>query len=213
MHNETKDVKDVMPKKGRPKGAVDTVPRKKRTDVNKSLTVEPGDISKITAFNFQWYSLSKVDTGNREQVEGRIVDYFKACIESDMRPGVAGLCAALGIGRTTWYDWWQGNKRDYKDLAERIRTAMESITEQYMLQGKINPVTGIFLLKNHFGYVDKNEVVLTPNTNPLGDDVDAEALKQKYLENTYGITSESDTDRDSTTALETKYLTGGKNNE
>lgn len=207
MNDEAKDVKDVMPKKGRPKGAVDTVPRKKRTDVNKSLMVEPGDISRITAFSFQWCSMPPVDTANREQVERRIAEYFNACIEQDMRPGVAGLCAALGISRTTWYYWGTNERRDYKDLIERTKAVMEGITEQYMLQGKINPVTGIFLLKNHFGYVDKNEVVLTPNDTPLGEQQDAEALKQKYLDNVYGM-ADDDTDR-----LEQKYLLGGQENE
>lgn len=34
-----------------------------------------------------------------------------------------------------------------------------------MQNGKINPVSGIFLGKNNFGYQDKQEMVLTPNTN------------------------------------------------
>lgn len=37
------------------------------------------------------------------------------------------------------------------------------------------------------GMKDQQEVVLTPNTSPLGEQKDAEALKQKYLENTYGV--------------------------
>ena len=56
-----------------------------------------------------------------------------------------------------------------------------------MLSGKINPVTGIFLLKNNFGYADKSEIVLTPNNTPLGDQPDMEALKRKYLESAYNV--------------------------
>ena len=33
---------------------------------------------------------------------------------------------------------------------------------------------------------DQQEMVLTPN-NPLGDSPSAESMKQRYLENTYGI--------------------------
>jgi hypothetical protein len=33
-----------------------------------------------------------------------------------------------------------------------------------MTNGKINPVSGIFLGKNYFGYQDKQEYVVTPNT-------------------------------------------------
>jgi hypothetical protein len=60
--------------------------------------------------------------------------------------------------------------------------------EGLMEDGKVNPVTGIFWQKNYDGMKDQQEVVLTPNTNPLGEQKDAEALQQKYLENTYGIT-------------------------
>ena len=42
---------------------------------------------------------------------------------------------------------------------------MENMWENYMQNGKINPVSGIFLGKNNFGYQDKQEMVLTPNTN------------------------------------------------
>ena len=50
-----------------------------------------------------------------------------------------------------------------------------------MQNGKINPVSGIFLMKNNFGYADKQEVVLTPN-NPLGDTTPVAELEEKYLE-------------------------------
>ena len=48
-----------------------------------------------------------------------------------------------------------------------------------MLNGKINPVSGIFLGKNNFEYADKQEVVVTPN-NPLGDLVNADKLVEHY---------------------------------
>ena len=220
------ELKNVTPKRGRPKGAVDTTPRTRSVGVK--LDTEPGDISKITAFNCQWLSMPKVDTADKDQIENHITDYLQACIDNDMRPGVAGLCAALVICRTTWYYWGTGEKRDYQDLVERTRAVMESLMEQYMLQGKINPVTGIFMLKNHFGYVDKNEVVFIPNTNPLGDQPDMEALKQKYLDNTYGLIPEMIEEKDikpdsslatdkselstGMRAIEQKYL-GGKDNE
>ena len=59
--------------------------------------------------------------------------------------------------------------------------------EGLMEDGKVNPVTGIFWQKNYDGMKDQQEVVLTPNQNPLGEQKDAESLKQKYLENTYGV--------------------------
>ena len=50
-----------------------------------------------------------------------------------------------------------------------------------MLNGKINPVSGIFLGKNAWNYADKQEVVLTPNTG-LPTDADAATVAAKYEE-------------------------------
>ena len=58
--------------------------------------------------------------------------------------------------------------------------------EDYMQNGKINPVSGIFLMKNNMGYTDQQEVVLRPDS-PLGEKADPEDLKRKYLEDAYGV--------------------------
>lgn len=195
------------PIKGRPVGSTDVSPRKKRSD--KELIVAPGDNSKITLHNLKLMNQPRIDANDREQVENRILWYFETCLEDDIKPGVAGLCVALGISRQAWQTWGAGTRRNYTDIVERTRQVMESIMEQYMLSGKINPVTGIFLLKNNFGYADKSEVVLTPNSTPLGERQDVEALKQKYLENTYGIS-----DDDAEQSLPGKEnFEGGMNNE
>ena len=51
----------------------------------------------------------------------------------------------------------------------------------YMQNGKINPVSGIFLMKNNFGYADKQEVVVTPQ-NPLGEVGDIKQIEDRYRE-------------------------------
>lgn len=59
---------------------------------------------------------------------------------------------------------------------------MENLWENYMQNGKINPVSGIFLAKNNFGYQDKTEYVLTPNTNS-DSDYSADDIRKRYLNN------------------------------
>ena len=49
-----------------------------------------------------------------------------------------------------------------------------------MLNGKINPVSGIFLMKNHYGYRDQQDVVVAKD-NLLGDATDNKALEEKYM--------------------------------
>ena len=65
--------------------------------------------------------------------------------------------------------------------------------ENYMQNGKINPVAGIFLMKNNMGYADKQEVVLTPNQQ-LGEQVPAEDLEKKYLEDVVGASGDYDSE-------------------
>ncbi|MCD8189498.1 MAG: DNA-packaging protein [Clostridiales bacterium] len=186
------DTSNTPAKPGRPKGSLDKVPRKKRAD--QQLIVNPGDNAKITLFNMKLMGLPPIDRGDREQVENRIIEYFEMCIDEDMKPGTAGLCLSLGITRQAWQMWGSGKHRPgYEDLVEKSRLVMESIMECYMLNGKINPVTGIFLMKSSFpGYRDQSEVIITSPTRPLGEVQDLDALAKKYLDNAY-IADEDET--------------------
>ena len=57
---------------------------------------------------------------------------------------------------------------------------MEILWENYMQNGKINPVSGIFLGKNNFGYQDKTEYVVTPNVQN-DSDYNKEDIMARYL--------------------------------
>ena len=57
---------------------------------------------------------------------------------------------------------------------------IEEIWADLMLNGKINPASGIFLSKNWFDYKDVADVVVTPN-NPL-QNLDEEAARKRIIE-------------------------------
>jgi hypothetical protein len=73
---------------------------------------------------------------------------------------------------------------------------MEILWENYMQNGKINPVSGIFLGKNNFGYQDKTEHVITPTINS-DSDYSTEDIKKRYLTDSTTIDSADFTDSDS----------------
>ena len=50
-----------------------------------------------------------------------------------------------------------------------------------MQNGKINPVSGIFLLKNNWGYRDEKEVTVKPS-NGFGAETSPEELQKKYID-------------------------------
>lgn len=169
-------------KRGRPKGSKRPG---SRPDVAKRFVepegVAPGTHSKITDYSLRVAALPKINVADKDAVIDRVYEYFELCIELDMRPGVAGLCLALGICANTWDNWGVGATRDYQDMVAKVRAIMLCDIEQLMEQGKINPVPGIFLMKNFHGMVDQKQVVVTAQ-NVLGDRDDVERLQQKYLD-------------------------------
>lgn len=145
-----------------------------------------GDNSRFLRNALATYNLPTIDISDAGQVEERITWYFNHCLENDSKPGIAGLCNALGISRMTFFNWQskvtQGRK-EHHELAVRAKGIIEELYEQYMMNGKINPVSGIFLMKNNFaGYYDRQDVVLTPGS-PLEPQKNEAELKRLYAAN------------------------------
>ena len=162
------------------------VTKRKRPDLSEKQTVqtEPGDNRKYILHSLRLADLGKVDLTSVEEVAQRIRDYFAICAEDDMKPSVAGLALAMDIDRRYLWEIREGKKGKTPEVADTLKKAMKILDLQmvdYMQNGKINPVSGIFLMKNNFGYADKQEVVLTPNS-PLGDTKDTKELEERYLD-------------------------------
>jgi hypothetical protein len=153
--------------------------------------LKEGDNNKITKLSLEIFNMPAIDLENPEEVIQRLNDYFMIYANADMKPTVAGMAMALnGMDRRTLLaivnDYPTGGN-GYKtslpsSVARIIKKAykiMETSWESYLTAGKLNPVTGIFLAKNNFGYKDQNEYVLTPNTR---DDspVSADEIKARY---------------------------------
>lgn len=162
------------------------VTKRKRPDLSEKQSVhtEPGDNRKYILHSLRLAELPKLDMDNLEEVTQRVLDYFKICSEDDMKPSVAGLALAMDIDRRRLWEIREGKMGKNPAVSDTLKKAMKILDLQmvdYMQNGKINPVSGIFLMKNNFGYADKQEVVLTPN-NPLGDTKDTKELEERYIE-------------------------------
>ena len=182
VEKETKPKK----KKGKPRGGNSPVIG------NNGLQVPEGDNAKLMRINMTIFNMPNIDLENVEEVQQRLSDYFALYEQADMKPTVAGMALCLnGMSRQTLRaiakDLPTGGA-GYKtalppEVATSIKKAydlMENLWEAYMNSGKINPVSGIFLGKNNFGYQDKTEYVLTPNTNS-DNDYSADEIRERYI--------------------------------
>lgn len=145
------------------------------------LDVDPGDNAKYLTMARTVMDMPPIDKSDITQVKRRINEYMDLCVQFDMKPTVKGFCNSLKISRQALFDWRHGNFRKDTHQATICEAydLLEEMWENYMLNGKINPVSGIFLGKNNFGYQDKQEYVLTPNQK---EEVDASVIEAKYAE-------------------------------
>lgn len=77
-------------------------------------------------------------------------------------PSVGGLCAHLGIHRSTWNDWCdRGKHPEYNDITTRASEKMQLWLEEQLLTRSGKDVKGIvFNLQNNYGYSEKKQVEL-----------------------------------------------------
>lgn len=143
--------------------------RRPNSSLNRQVQTEDGDNTKYLQHSLEISSLGSVNIRDSEQVQNRITEYFKICIKNDMKPSVAGLALAFNLSRKTIWEYANGRTKIPQtcvDEFQRAYSILNAQMEDYMQNGKINPVSGIFLMKNNMGYHDQQEYVVTPNINP-----------------------------------------------
>lgn len=126
----------------------------------------------ITALMVQMLTWDDVDLQDAQQVQKRIADYISLCNTLDIRPGVVGMAASLGISRQRLREIKLGTAnpkyggvnvpRDVQFVVKKAYDTLELLWEYSMQSGKINPPCGIFLGKNNFGYQDVVDYNITP---------------------------------------------------
>lgn len=95
-----------------------------------------------------------------KHVGQRTMEYLDKCKEDGVRVNLTSYALSLGTNpdglNEMMYD---------KSLTQETRSAIqkgvamiEAIMLEMMSEQRINPVTGIFMLKNHFGYKDQSEI-------------------------------------------------------
>ena len=167
--------------------AAKEVAKRKRPDRSEAMSVhaDPGDNAKYLAHSMKMWDWQRPDMGDAAAVQKRIADYFNLCTDDDMKPTVSGMALAFGVNRKTLWAWVNGIQGEYlstesRNTIKKAYSILECQMENYMQNGKINPVSGIFLMKNNMGYEDKTEMVITPQS-PIGDTTGQKELAADYV--------------------------------
>lgn len=93
------------------------------------------------------------------ELEQRIDTYFEFCAKRNFRPGIESLCLALGTSRQNFWNWCnnintQTKSPEWVETCRRARQLIISFLEVASINGKLNPATSIFLMKNWANYSD-----------------------------------------------------------
>ena len=165
--------------------ATKVVPSQKLFAGQKEYDIQPGDNSKALGVIMQFNNLPVVDLNNSKAVEDRVNLYMQMCYENDFKPTVASLAAVLGFDRRSLLalvndthpnNGWRNLPTSSLVAIKKAYSSMEQLWENYMQNGKINPVSGIFLAKNNYGYVDKVEHVVEAKATLSEDE-----MENRYL--------------------------------
>lgn len=154
-----------------------------KKNANTSDLTEPGDNNKFLSHELAIRNMPEIDTSDPVQVKQRIDDYFQLCANNDIKPTVKGFLNSLRVAKSTLWEWKNGGFRagTHQAIICEAYDVLEALWEHYMMNGKINPVSGIFLGKNNFGYQDRQEYILTPNQQQITPE-DIKVIESKYDE-------------------------------
>ena len=108
-----------------------------------------------------------------EELIQRIDDYFVRCANNSQIPTVEEMCLSTGYTYSTCYDWETGRRKGFSDstanIIKKAKETLKTFDAKLVISGKLNFLAYCFRAKNYYGMVDKQEMVLTPNTNQEAD--------------------------------------------
>ena len=158
------------------------MPAKTRPDC--SVQAEQGSNAKYVEHALDMFDWQTPDMRDATAVHDRIIQYFNHCIQDDLKPCVEGLSVAFGVDRRTMWTWVNGAVKyipqESVDTLKKAYSILNLQLANYANNGQLNPVTAIFMFKNHFGYEDKTEVVVQPGKYDALPDTDK--LAQEYID-------------------------------
>ena len=110
------------------------------------------------------------------------IKYLQICEKNGIKPGTQGASAAIGVDYVTLYKWSTGSRGEaFQLFGKSVTQALSVIREDFMADGKVHPIVGIFWQRNYDGLRNDTEQVQN-NTEQEDDNAfsSVSEIKKRY---------------------------------
>ena len=175
--NEITKAKESKPKRGR--GGTENFPNNKPAV---KTAEDRGLVTQLLTEVMTEYRKPKVKSD--EELTERLNDYFLRCSRLGQIPTVEEMAMSTGYSQSTVWDWEMGRNKGFSnetsEIIKKSKGFLKTFDAKLVISGKLNFLAYCFRAKNYYGMVDKQEYVLTPNTQQ-DNDYDADAIRERYI--------------------------------
>lgn len=128
-------------------------------------------------FTMEYMMWPTIDLTDPDAMRERYRDYLALCEKYNTKPLISAFCFVFGTTRQELIGWAKGQRNSLSErltpetniLFKNLVASLEGFWEYSMQNnGYRNPVTGIFLGKNNFGYKDVSETIVTHQETSFG---------------------------------------------
>jgi hypothetical protein len=112
-------------------------------------------------------------------------EYFDLCNRTQTVPTITSLALWLGVNKDTIYAHANNSNSPFSDILKNTITYCHSIMQNGTVEGKINPVTYIFISKNDYSMRDdKNIQISAQQGSNVNTQETADALRKQIEQET-----------------------------
>ena len=119
------------------------------------------------------------------QLEDDLSEFLELCSDTQPVPTITSLALWLGVDKTTIYEHANNSNSPFSTILKNIITYCHSLMQNGTVEGKINPVTYIFISKNDYGMRDDKNIMVSANAgggSSVNSQETAEALRKQIEE-------------------------------
>lgn len=125
------------------------------------------------------YGAKPVKPNDLETIRIRCRDYIKECRDTGNLPRITGLAARLGVTRSKLNHWLKdSNYPDTQEYLNFVKSLFADIMEQAALDGSVDKIMAMFLLKSTHEYQEATKVIVEPQPSPYGEELSDEEIAE-----------------------------------